>query len=255
MPKAKKTEEEKQILREVGRRIREARKKKGIKAAGKLGEMMNASLSSPQQSVSAWETGNREIGLLNLIKLAMALDISLDELVMGVVQEVKRKSKKKCTLRDACEFLFLTLPKATGATWSFSDKDLARKSTFDVDEHPCINLTIPMPPYVVYELSKNPPSKKMHVGMCGKQMAIFADTVSLLNSCIDQQPVRAYNDALSHVSTIPLDKFQHKYDPEWRHEGESLAASDINLAEIKLPSDEEAYRDQSELIKSIYAKK
>lgn len=210
MPKAPKTEEDKQILREVGRRIFEARKKKGIKSAGKLGEMMNPSLSSPQQSVSAWETGAREIGLLNLIKLAMALDISLDELAMGAVQEVKRKTKKKYTLRDACEFLFMTLPEATGAKFRLSNVENLHNSLhrFDCDKHPCIQLSIPLPVVILHDPETGYPTGEVRLNECARKMAIFANEVRSLNACVRPQLADVYDRQLVNVPNTPLDTFR-----------------------------------------------
>lgn len=210
MPKPQKTEEEKQILREVGRRIFEARKKKGIKSAEKLGEMMNPSLSSSQQSVSAWETGAREIGLLNLIKLAMALDISLDELAMGAVQEVKRKTKKKYTLRDACEFLFMTLPEATGAKFRLSNVENLHNSLhrFDCDKHPCIQLSIPLPVVILHDPETGYPTGEVRLNECARKMAIFADTVAKLNESVKARPARYYEGSLSEAPNTPLVAFR-----------------------------------------------
>lgn len=100
MPKTPKSEEDKKILCEIGKKIYEARIKAGIKAQRDLGEMINPDSASGQQTVQKWEAGTSEITLLNLIKLAKVLHLSLDELVMGTVDEVERKIEKKSTLRE-----------------------------------------------------------------------------------------------------------------------------------------------------------
>lgn len=258
MPKTPKSEEDKKILCEIGKKIYEARIKAGIKAQRDLGEMINPDSASGQQTVQKWEAGTSEITLLNLIKLAKVLHLSLDELVMGTVDEVERKIEKKNTLREACEFLFLTLPKNTGATWSLSHSNLSLSGvpTFDVNEYPCINMSIPMPPLVVYEISKDPPVKKMSISMYGKQMATFADTVNRLNACPERIPEHVYKDLLSHVSTAPLSEFRSSCTPDFECAPQTVpsAESSTNL-DVNLPSFEEAYRDQAELTKSTYAKK
>lgn len=258
MPKTPKSEEDKKILCEIGKKIYEARIKAGIKAQRDLGEMINPDSASGQQTVQKWEAGTSEITLLNLIKLAKVLHLSLDELVMGTVDEVERKIEKKSTLREACEFLFLTLPKNTGATWSLSHSNLSLSGvpTFDVNEYPCINISIPMPPLVVYEISKDPPVKKMSISMYGKQMAQFADTVNRLNACPERIPEHVYKDLLSLVSTAPLSEFRSSCTPDFERAPQTVpsAESSTNL-DVNPPSFEEAYRDQAELTKSTYAKK
>lgn len=219
MPKAKKTEEDKQILREVGRRIFEARKKKGIKSAGKLGEMMNPSLSSPQQSVSAWETGSREIGLLNLIKLAMALDISLDELVMGAVDKVECNSAQRHTLRDTCEFLFETipreLPKTLGATYGLSDEAPVPDNSgipltnhvFELKSRPFIYVKIPLPIALTVpssRISMKLPTGFARLNQCGVEITRCTDSLVKLNTSGAAISEEIYRDVLSRVPNIPL---------------------------------------------------
>ena len=219
MPKAKKTEEDKQILREVGRRIFEARKKKGIKSAGKLGEMMNPSLSSPQQSVSAWETGSREIGLLNLIKLAMALDISLDELVMGAVDKVECNSAHRHTLRDTCEFLFKTipreLPKTLGATYGLSDEAPVPDNSgipltnhvFELKSRPFIYVKIPLPIALTVpssRISMKLPTGFARLNQCGVEITRCTDSLVKLNTSGAAISEEIYRDVLSRVPNIPL---------------------------------------------------
>ena len=219
MPKAKKTEEDKKILREVGRRIFEARKKKGIKSAGKLGEMMNPSLSSPQQSVSAWETGSREIGLLNLIKLAMALDISLDELVMGAVDKVECNSAQRHTLRDTCEFLFKTipreLPKTLGATYGLSDEAPVPDNSgipltnhvFELKSRPFIYVKIPLPIALTVpssRISMKLPTGFARLNQCGVEITRCTDSLVKLNTSGAAISEEIYRDVLSRVPNIPL---------------------------------------------------
>lgn len=199
-------EEEQKVLWEIGDRIKIARKRAGIKNQTMLGEVVGSS----QDVVSGWETGKVEIGVLSLIKLAQALNISLDELVMGAVGKVKKE--KPCTLRDACKFLFVTLHKATGATFSLVDVEknslYNSLNRFDCDKRPRVQLSIPLPVVTLHDPETGFPTGEVHLNECGKEMAIFANEVLSLNACVRPQPADMYNRSLVNVPNTPLDTFR-----------------------------------------------
>lgn len=202
------TEEEQRILWEIGNRIGLERKRAGIKSQTMLGERVGSS----QGVVSDWETGKAEIGVLSLIKLAKTLDISLDVLVMGAVQEVERETKKEYTLRDTCEFLFMTLPAATGATFSLVDVEekslYNRLNRFDCDKHPRVQLSIPLPVVILHDPETGFPTDEVRLNECGREMAIFANEVRSLNACVRPQLADVYDRQLVNVPNTPLDTFR-----------------------------------------------
>lgn len=202
------TEEEQRILWEIGNRIGLERKRAGIKSQTMLGERVGSS----QGVVSDWETGKAEIGVLSLIKLAKTLDISLDVLVMGAVQEVERETKKEYTLRDTCEFLFMTLSAATGATFSLVDVEekslYNRLNRFDCDKHPRIQLSIPLPVVILHDPETGLPTSEVRLNECGREMAIFANEVRSLNACVRPQLADVYDRQLVNVPNTPLDTFR-----------------------------------------------
>lgn len=206
--KTNRTEEDQKVLWEIGDRIEIARKRAEIKNQTMLGEMVGAS----QGVVSDWETGKAEIGVLSLIKLAKALNISLDVLVMGAVQEVERETKKEYTLRDTCEFLFMTLPAATGATFSLVDVEekslYNRLNRFDCDKHPRVQLSIPLPVVILHDPETGYPTGEVRLNECARKMAIFADTVAKLNESVKARPARYYEGSLSEVPNTPLVAFR-----------------------------------------------
>ena len=173
-----------------------------------LGEMVGSS----QGVVSDWETGKAEIGVLSLIKLAKALNISLDELVMGAVDKVERETKKEYTLRDTCEFLFMTLPAATGATFSLVDVEekslYNRLNRFDCDKHPRVQLSIPLPVVILHDPETGFPTGEVRLNECGREMAIFANEVRSLNACVRPQLADVYDRQLVNVPNTPLDTFR-----------------------------------------------
>ena len=206
--KTNRTEEDQKVLWEIGDRIEIARKRAEIKNQTMLGEMVGSS----QGVVSDWETGKSEIGVLSLIKLAKALNISLDELVMGAVQEVERETKKEYTLRDTCEFLFMTLPAATGATFSLVDVEekslYNRLNRFDCDKHPRVQLSIPLPVVILHDPETSFPTGEVRLNECGREMAIFANEVRSLNACVRPQLADVYDRQLVNVPNTPLDTFR-----------------------------------------------
>lgn len=206
--KTNRTKEDQKVLWEIGDRIEIARKRAEIKNQTMLGEMVGAS----QGVVSDWETGKAEIGVLSLIKLAKALNISLDVLVMGAVQEVERETKKEYTLRDTCEFLFMTLPAATGATFSLVDVEekslYNRLNRFDCDKHPRVQLSIPLPVVILHDPETGYPTGEVRLNECARKMAIFADTVAKLNESVKARTARYYEGSLSEVPNTPLVAFR-----------------------------------------------
>lgn len=202
------TEEDQKVLWEIGDRIEIARKRAGIKNQTILGEMVGSS----QGVVSDWETGKAEIGALSLIKLAKALNVSLDELVMGAVDKVERDPTRRHTLRDTCTFLFMTLPAATGATFSLVDVEknslYNSLNRFDCDKHPRVQLSIPLPVVTLHDTETGFPTGEVHLNECGREMAIFANEVLSLNACVRPQPADMYNRSLVNVPNTPLDTFR-----------------------------------------------
>lgn len=180
-----------------------------------LGEMVGAS----QGVVSDWETGKAEIGVLSLIKLAKALNISLDELVMGAVDKVECNSAQRHTLRDTCEFLFKTipreLPKTLGATYGLSDEALVSDNSgipltnyvFELKSRPFIYVKIPLPIALTVpssRISMKLPTGFARLNQCGVEITRCTDSLVKLNTSGAAISEEIYRDVLSRVPNIPL---------------------------------------------------
>lgn len=213
--KTNRTEEDQKVLWEIGDRIEIARKRAEIKNQTILGEMVGAS----QGVVSDWETGKAEIGVLSLIKLAKALNISLDELVMGAVDKVECNSAQRHTLRDTCEFLFKTipreLPKTLGATYGLSDEALVSDNSsipltnyvFELKSRPFIYVKIPLPIALTVpssRISMKLPTGFAHLNQCGVEITRCTDSLVKLNTSGAAISEEIYRDVLSRVPNIPL---------------------------------------------------
>lgn len=213
--KTNRTEEDQKVLWEIGDRIEIARKRAEIKNQTMLGEMVGAS----QGVVSDWETGKAEIGVLSLIKLAKALNISLDELVMGAVDKVECNSAQRHTLRDTCEFLFKTipreLPKTLGATYGLSDEALVSDNSsipltnyvFELKSRPFIYVKIPLPIALTVpssRISMKLPTGFARLNQCGVEITRCTDSLVKLNTSGAAISEEIYRDVLSRVPNIPL---------------------------------------------------
>lgn len=213
--KTNRTEEDQKVLWEIGDRIEIARKRAEIKNQTMLGEMVGAS----QGVVSDWETGKAEIGVLSLIKLAKALNISLDELVMGAVDKVECNSAQRHTLRDTCEFLFKTipreLPKTLGATYGLSDEALVSDNSgipltnyvFEIKSRPFIYVKIPLPIALTFpssRISMKLPTGCARLNQCGVEITRCTDSLVKLNTSGAAISEEIYRDVLSRVPNIPL---------------------------------------------------
>lgn len=213
--KTNRTEEDQKVLWEIGDRIEIARKRAEIKNQTILGEMVGAS----QGVVSDWETGKSEIGVLSLIKLAKALNISLDELVMGAVDKVECNSAQRHTLRDTCEFLFKTipreLPKTLGATYGLSDEALVSDNSsipltnyvFELKSRPFIYVKIPLPITLAVpssRISMKLPTGFARLNQCGVEITRCTDSLVKLNTSGAAISEEIYRDVLSRVPNIPL---------------------------------------------------
>lgn len=213
--KTNRTEEDQKVLWEIGDRIKIARKRAEIKNQTILGEMVGAS----QGVVSDWETGKAEIGVLSLIKLAKALNISLDELVMGAVDKVECNSAQRHTLRDTCEFLFKTipreLPKTLGATYGLSDEALVSDNSsipltnyvFELKSRPFIYVKIPLPIALTVpssRISMKLPTGFARLNQCGVEITRCTDSLVKLNTSGAAISEEIYRDVLSRVPNIPL---------------------------------------------------
>lgn len=213
--KTNRTEEDQKVLWEIGDRIEIARKRAEIKNQTMLGEMVGAS----QGVVSDWETGKAEIGVLSLIKLAKALNISLDELVMGAVDKVEWNSAQRHTLRDTCEFLFKTipreLPKTLGATYGLSDEALVSDNSgipltnyvFELKSRPFIYVKIPLPIALTVpssRISMKLPTGFARLNQCGVEITRCTDSLVKLNTSGAAISEEIYRDVLSRVPNIPL---------------------------------------------------
>lgn len=213
--KTNRTEEDQKVLWEIGDRIEIARKRAEIKNQTILGEMVGAS----QGVVSDWETGKAEIGVLSLIKLAKALNISLDELVMGAVDKVECNSAQRHTLRDTCEFLFKTipreLPKTLGATYGLSDEALVSDNSsipltnyvFELKSRPFIYVKIPLPIALTVpssRISMKLPTGFARLNQCGVEITRCTDSLVKLNTSGAAISEEIYRDVLSRVPNIPL---------------------------------------------------
>lgn len=213
--KTNRTEEDQKVLWEIGDRIEIARKRAEIKNQTMLGEMVGAS----QGVVSDWETGKAEIGVLSLIKLAKALNISLDELVMGAVDKVECNSAQRHTLRDTCEFLFKTipreLPKPLGATYGLSDEALVSDNSgipltnyvFELKSRPFIYVKIPLPIALTVpssRISMKLPTGFARLNQCGVEITRCTDSLVKLNTSGAAISEEIYRDVLSRVPNIPL---------------------------------------------------
>lgn len=213
--KTNRTEEDQKVLWEIGDRIEIARKRAEIKNQTMLGEMVGAS----QGVVSDWETGKAEIGVLSLIKLAKALNISLDELVMGAVDKVECNSAQRHTLRDTCEFLFKTipreLPKTLGATYGLSDEALVSDNSgipltnyvFEIKSRPFIYVKIPLPVALTFpssRISMKLPTGYARLNQCGVEITRCTDSLVKLNTSGAAISEEIYRDVLSRVPNIPL---------------------------------------------------
>lgn len=213
--KTNRTEEDQKVLWEIGDRIEIARKRAEIKNQTMLREMVGAS----QGIVSDWETGKAEIGVLSLIKLAKALNISLDELVMGAVDKVECNSAQRHTLRDTCEFLFKTipreLPKTLGATYGLSDEALVSDNSgipltnyvFELKSRPFIYVKIPLPIALTVpssRISMKLPTGFARLNQCGVEITRCTDSLVKLNTSGAAISEEIYRDVLSRVPNIPL---------------------------------------------------
>lgn len=195
--------EEDRLFIEIGKRIRDAREQAGL-----TGEQLADRLGIGQSSISRWENAQYRITLPTLVKIANALDVSLDELIVGAARKIEKK--RPCTLRDTCKFLFLTLPTATGATFSLVDVENLTNSLhrFDCDKFPHIQLTIPLPVVILHDPETGYPTGEVRLNECARKMAIFADTVAKLNESVKAHPARCYEGSLSEVPNTPLVAFR-----------------------------------------------
>ena len=127
---------------------------------------------------------------------------------MGAARKIEKK--RPCTLRDTCKFLFLTLPTATGATFSLVDVENLTNSLhrFDCDKFPHIQLTIPLPVVILHDPETGYPTGEVRLNECARKMAIFADTVAKLNESVKAHPARYYEGSLSEVPNTPLVAFR-----------------------------------------------
>ena len=196
-------EEENRLFIEIGKRIRDAREQAGL-----TGEQLADRLGIGQSSISRWENAHYRITLSTLVKIANALDVSLDELIVGAARKIEKK--RPCTLRDTCKFLFLTPPTATGATFSLVDVENLTNSLhrFDCDKFPHIQLTIPLPVVILHDSETGYPTGEVRLNEYGREMAIFANEVLSLNACVRPQLADVYDRQLVNVPNTPLDTFR-----------------------------------------------
>lgn len=198
-------EEENRLFIEIGKRIRDAREQAGLTS-----EQLADKLEISQSNISRWENAKYKITLPTLVKIANALDVSLDELIVGAARKVEKK--RPCTLRDTCEFLFMTLPAATGATFSLVDVEekslYNRLNRFDCDKHPRVQLSIPLPVVILHDPETGFPTGEVRLNECGREMAIFANEVRSLNACVRPQLADVYDRQLVNVPNTPLDTFR-----------------------------------------------
>ena len=73
---------------EIGRRVRDARDKKGI-SQEKLAELVDLSLSS----ISRLETGRTMVSVEKLLRIADALNVGIDELLADFIQGAKPEER------------------------------------------------------------------------------------------------------------------------------------------------------------------
>lgn len=198
-------EEEKRLFIEIGKRIRDAREQAGLTS-----EQLADKLEISQSNISRWENAKYKITLPTLVKIANALDVSLDELIVGAARKVEKK--RPCTLRDTCKFLFMTLPAATGATFSLVDVEknslYNSLNRFDCDKRPRVQLSIPLPVVILHDPETGYPTGEVYLNERGREMAIFANEVLSLNACVRPQPADMYNRSLVNVPNTPLDTFR-----------------------------------------------
>ena len=81
-------EEENRLFIEIGKRIRDAREQAGL-----TGEQLADRLGIGQSSISRWENAHYRITLPTLVKIANALDVSLDELIVGAARKIEKKDR------------------------------------------------------------------------------------------------------------------------------------------------------------------
>ena len=80
--------EEERLFIEIGKRIRDAREQAGL-----TGEQLADRLGIGQSSISRWENAHYRITLPTLVKIANALDVSLDELIVGAARKIEKKDR------------------------------------------------------------------------------------------------------------------------------------------------------------------
>lgn len=80
-------EEENRLFIEIGKRIRDAREQAGLTS-----EQLADKLEISQSNISRWENAKYKITLPTLVKIANALDVSLDELIVGAARKIEKKT-------------------------------------------------------------------------------------------------------------------------------------------------------------------
>ena len=81
-------EEENRLFIEIGKRIRDAREQAGLTS-----EQLADKLEISQSNISRWENAKYKITLPTLVKIANALDVSLDELIVGAARKIEKKDR------------------------------------------------------------------------------------------------------------------------------------------------------------------
>jgi len=91
-------EDELEVLREIGQRLRFIRKKRELTQ-----ELLAAKAGFSRSYYSDIETGKRNISILNLCKLTIALDITLSELLEPVKDYAAKKELIAANAMDSYE--------------------------------------------------------------------------------------------------------------------------------------------------------
>ena len=205
-------EEENRLFIEIGKRIRDAREQAGLTS-----EQLADKLDISHSNISRWENAKYKITLPTLVKIANALDVSLDELIVGAARKVEKK--RPCTLRDTCEFLFKTipreLPKTLGATYGLSDEALVSDNSsipltnyvFELKSRPFIYVKIPLPIALTVpssRISMKLPTGFARLNQCGVEITRCTDSLVKLNTSGATISEEIYRDVLSRVPNIPL---------------------------------------------------
>lgn len=163
MPRAKtRTPEQREELRHIGERICKAREKAGLsqtELAYKIGEVKGQDEARKEQGgISRYESGQIECGILTLVAIAKALNVTVDWLLFG-----HGEMEHRVTLRDCCKMLFHDLPAHFNCTWSINQSEPVYDgncfvNAYDEDTPPTLAYQLILPCELVHDVETDYPT-------------------------------------------------------------------------------------------------